>query len=97
MRVDLKVITMMIAMALSDELWAQSQEPPREPEPALSDISLEEAKQIALRHVPGEIVDVGEDTWNEQPVWEVEVESEDGWDYVVYINPENGRIVQVDG
>lgn len=97
MRINLMVLTLITAMSLSPALWAQPQLPPREPEPEPPDISIEEAKQIALRHVPGEIVDVEVDTWNEQPVWEVEVESVDGWDYIVYINPENGRIVEVDG
>lgn len=93
MKANLTVIASLAAITLSGGLWAQSTTLEQQAEPT---VSREQAEQIALRHVPGRVEEVDQDTWNGELVWEITVESEDGYDYEVHINPDNGRIVEVD-
>lgn len=93
MKAILTVITSLTAITLSDGLWAQSTTLEQQAEPA---VSREHAEQIALRHVPGRVEEVDQDTWNGELMWEITIESEDGEDYEAHIHPENGRIVEVD-
>lgn len=95
------IVAPLCAMALSAGAWAQTTIPPGETpsgeEQGELAVSRDHAEQIALRHVPGRVEAVEQDTWNDEIVWEVRVESEDGQDYEVVINADNGRIVEVDG
>lgn len=95
MRSNRLFIAPLTAMALSGGVWAQSTAPSVDQQQE-SAVSREQAEQIALRHVPGQVEEVEEDTWNGEAVWEVTVESEDGEDYEIVINSNTGRIVEVD-
>ena len=89
------LITPFAVLALSTGALAQTATPPAEEQRGRA-ISRDHAEQIALRHVPGQVEEVTEDTWNGGVAWTVTVQSEDGEDYEVVIDADNGRIVEVD-
>ncbi|MCR6106142.1 PepSY domain-containing protein [Salipaludibacillus agaradhaerens] len=59
-------------------------------------ISAQEAINIALERLPGEVVDVELDTEQGILVWEIEILTPQGVKYEVYVNANTGEIVKVE-
>lgn len=59
-------------------------------------ISLDDARRIALEHVPGTVIEIERDDDDGVPEWEVEVRGEDGFEYEVTIDARNGRVIKIE-
>jgi uncharacterized membrane protein YkoI len=57
-------------------------------------ISIEKAEHIALRHVPGGVVEqIERDQHRGKPVYEVDVRAQDGREHELVIDANDGKIV----